>query len=121
MNPGSEKGGSSTYSARLTTMEWRNQRIDFGKITEGQKLEVTFHFKNTGTAPLIINKVEPGCGCTVAETPKEPIGPGKEGIIKGAFDSEGRTGTQHKSIFVTANTTSSKNHELVFTVEVLKK
>jgi hypothetical protein len=119
----SDKGPTrvETDSAQFTTLEWQQQTIDFGKITEGQKLEVAYHFKNTGTKPLIINKVQPGCGCTVAETPKEPIAPGKEGIIKASFDSDGRVGPQHKSIFVDANTKGGQNHELVFTVEVLKR
>jgi len=108
-------------STQCTSIEWQQQSIDFGKITEGQKLEVVYHFKNTGSKPLIISKVEPGCGCTVAETPTEPIAPGKEGTIKGAFDSNNRVGTQHKSIFVSANTKGTQHHELVFTVEVDKK
>jgi len=108
-------------STQFTSIEWQQQTIDFGKIIEGKKLEVVYHFKNTGTKPLIISKVEPGCGCTVAETPTEPIAPGKEGLIKGYFDSTDRVGTQHKSIYVTANTKGSQYHELVFTVEVNKK
>ena len=115
--PASQEGDSTQF----TTLEWQQQTIDFGKITEGQKLEVAYHFKNTGTKPLIISKVVPGCGCTVAETPKEPIAPGKEGIIKASFDSEGRVGTQHKSISVYANTKDVQNHELVFTVDVIKR
>lgn len=108
-------------STQFTNITWQQQTINFGKIIEGQKLEVAYHFKNTGTKPLIISKVEPGCGCTVAETPTEPIAPGKEGVIKGSFDSDGRVGTQHKSIYVTANTKGNQHHELVFTVEVNKK
>lgn len=108
-------------SAQFTTISWKEKTLDFGKIAEGQKLEVVYHFTNTGTKPLIISKVEPGCGCTVAETPTEPIAPGKEGTIKGAFDSNSRVGSQHKSIFVYANTKDTQVHELVFTVEVNKK
>jgi hypothetical protein len=112
---------NSNDSTQFTNIEWRQQAIDFGKIPEGRKLDIVYHFKNTGTKPLIISKVEPGCGCTVAETPTEPIAPGKEGVIKGSFDSNDRVGTQHKSIYVTANTKGSERHELVFTVEVEKK
>jgi hypothetical protein len=57
----------------------------------------------------------------VAETPEKPIAPGEEGVIKGAFDSNGRTGMQHKSLSVQANTKGTQNHELVFEVEVVKK
>jgi hypothetical protein len=111
---------SAPDSLQFTTIEWQQQSIDFGKITEGKKLDVLYRFKNTGSKPLVISKVEPGCGCTVAETPTQPIAPGKEGVIKGSFDSNNRVGTQHKSIFVTANTKGSQLHELVFTVEVNK-
>ncbi len=112
---------NTSDSTQFTSIEWQQQTIDFGKIPEGQKLDVVYHFKNIGTKPLIISKVEPGCGCTVAETPKEPVAPGKEVIIKGSFDSNNRVGTQHKSIFVTANTKGTQHHELVFTVQVDKK
>lgn len=113
--------GPQTDSAAFTDITWQEKTLDFGKIDEGQKLEVVYHFKNTGTKPLIISSVEPGCGCTVAETPTAPIAPGKEGVIKGSFDSNSRPGTQHKSIFVYANTKGTQRHELVFTVEVNKK
>lgn len=104
---------TQTDSSQFTTIEWKETSINFGKINEGQKLEVVFHFKNTGNKPLVITKVVPGCGCTVAEKPTEPIPPGKEGIIKGAFDSNGRVGTQHKTIEVGTNTMGNQNHQLV--------
>lgn len=110
-----------TGASQFTTIEWKETSINFGKITEGQKLEVVYHFKNTGNKPLVVTKVIPGCGCTVVDKPLEPIAPGKEGIIKGAFDSNGRTGTQHKTIEVGTNTSGTQNHQLVFEVEVEKK
>ncbi|MFT3935443.1 MAG: DUF1573 domain-containing protein [Chitinophagaceae bacterium] len=106
-------------TASFTTMQWIDSVRDYGKITEGQKLEVSFRFKNTGSKPLVIESVHPGCGCTVADPPKEPIAPGAEGEIKGSFDSNGKSGVQHKTIAVTANTKDT--HEVAFTVEVLKK
>jgi hypothetical protein len=110
-----------TDTTQYTSIEWLETHKNFGKITEGQKVEVAFRFKNTGNKPLVIERVQPSCGCTVAETPKEPIAPGAEGVIKAAFDSNGRIGTQHKSIYVEANTNDKKNHELVFELEVVKK
>jgi hypothetical protein len=112
---------ATTDSSQYTTIEWLETSKNFGKVTEGQKVEVAFRFKNTGDKPLVIERVQPGCGCTVAETPKEPIAPGEEGVIKGAFDSNGRVGMQHKSIYVETNTKEKKNHELVFELEVVKK
>jgi hypothetical protein len=108
-------------SSKFTTIEWIEQSKDYGKITEGQKLEVSFRFKNTGNKPLVIESVHPSCGCTVADPPKEPIAPGNEGEIKGSFDSNGKEGEQHKTLVVTANTKGGQNHDLVFTVTVQKK
>src|SRR3982751_4868063 len=102
-------------TASFTTMQWIDSVKDYNKITEGQKLEVVFRFKNTGNKPLIIESVHPSCGCTVADPPKEPIAPGAEGEIKGSFDSNGKSGQQHKSIEVTANTKGVQSHDLVFT------
>jgi len=117
-----QKESALKDSSNYTTIQWLDSTFrDFGKVKQGDVLEVSYHFKNTGNKPLIISKVEPGCGCTVAETPKEPIAPGESGEIKGTFDSNGKAGSQHKSMFVTANTKGKQDHELVFDVEVGKK
>ena len=106
--------------ASFTSIEWLDTEKDFGRINEGQQLEVNFRFKNTGNKPLVIRSVRPGCGCTVADPPKEPIAPGAEGVIKGSFNSQGREGMNHKDIFVDANTKETQSHVLKFTVEVVK-
>jgi len=108
-------------SSKFTSIEWIEQTKDYGKITQGQKLEVSFRFKNTGDKPLVIESVHPSCGCTVADPPKEPIAPGNEGEIKGSFDSNGKEGDQHKTLVVTANTKGGQTHDLAFTVNVQKK
>ena len=107
-------------SSSLTTIQWIDSIKNLGRITEGQKLQISFRFKNSGNKPLIIESVRPGCGCTVADYPKEPIAPGGEGEITGSFDSQGRENLQHKEITVTANTKGSPHHTLVFEVDVFK-
>jgi len=113
--------GVTRDSAQLTSVQWLDSSKDFGKIVEGQKLEVAFRFRNTGDKPLVIERVQPSCGCTVAEQPKEPIQPGQEGQIKASFNSEGRVGTNHKTLFVYANMKDAKAHPLEFVVQVEKK
>jgi hypothetical protein len=114
-------GYSSSQLQWTGKKRWIDSVKDYGKIAEGQKLEVLFRFKNTGSKPLVIESVRPSCGCTVADPPKEPIAPGAEGEIKGSFDSNGKSGQQHKSITVMANTKGTESHELIFTVDVQKK
>ncbi|ULQ54450.1 DUF1573 domain-containing protein [Flavihumibacter fluvii] len=116
-NPWKEK----IDSANFTSITWLDGDQDYGKVDEGQQVEVAFRFRNSGDKPLIIYSVQPACGCTAAEPPKEPILPGKEGVIKGSFNSSGRAGTNNKSIAVQANTTGGMEHNLHFKVEVIKK
>jgi hypothetical protein len=109
-------------STQYTKITWLDSTTrDFGSIPEGQKLEVAYRFLNSGTKPLIIARVQPSCGCTVAEQPNEPIMPGKEGVIKASFNSEGRIGINHKKIYVIANTVGSQSNEINFSVLVQKK
>src|ERR1700748_1684770 len=108
-------------STRYTTIQWLDSSRDYGKIPEGQKLDVAFRFRNTGTTPLVIGNVRPSCGCTVAEQSQEPIAPGAEGQIRATFNSEGRSGINHKPLFVPANTRGTQAYSVQFVVEVVKK
>ena len=69
-------------SAATTSITWDKTQVDFGKIPEGEKLNIAYDFTNSGNAPLVIKRVEPGCGCTVAETPTAPVAPGKKAASK---------------------------------------
>ena len=77
---------------------------DFGTIKEGDIVEYTYKFKNTGDAPLIIQNAQGSCGCTVPEWSKEPIPVGGSGYIKAKFDSKGKPNLQNKTVTITANT-----------------
>ena len=106
-------------SANYTKIEWLDSSKSLGTITQGQVLKISYRFKNTGERPLIIQRVQPGCGCTVADYPKEPIAPGKEGLIQAEFDSKGKEGVQRKNIMVYANTPELM-HTLWFDVTINK-
>ena len=105
---------------KLTMIQWSDSAVNYGKINQGQKLAIAFKFKNAGSNPLIIESVRPGCGCTVADFPKEPIAPGAEAEITGSFDSHGREGLQHKTITVKANTPGTGEQNIFFDVDVVK-
>jgi hypothetical protein len=128
-HPADQNTGSATEmasimkdSSQFTSVQWMDSASrDFGKITEGQKLEVSFRFKNSGNKPLVIQRVQASCGCTIAEQPTEPIAPGEEGTIKASFNSEGHVGLNRKLLTVFANTKPYKDIPLHFTVEVEKK
>ena len=77
--------------------------FDFGVIQEGETVQTTYKFKNTGKTPLIITEATATCGCTVPEYPKTPIKPGEEGEIKVVFNSQGRLGMQDKVVTIKSN------------------
>jgi len=108
-------------TANQTTIQWLDGADkDFGKIKEGENLDVSFRFKNTGKKPLVISSVTASCGCTVPETPKKPYAPGETGVIKASFNSTGKPGTQSKQVNVFSNTNPQVT-TLVFRVEVKPK
>ena len=115
-----EKKNALKDSANFTTIQWIDStHRDFGKVKEGGIIEVSFPFRNSGDHNLIISDVRPGCGCTDPEKPEEPIAPGKEGVIKAKFKSQGQhIGENRKYISVIANTKPSRATELSFTIEV---
>ncbi len=119
------KNMSAKDSASATTIEWIDPVTqDLGSITEGQVVEISWKFKNTGTKPLTVADVHAQCGCTIPDPPKEPIAPGAEGVIKAKFNSEGKSGHVSKEVYVVANN-SNRNHgddnKLTFTADVKEK
>jgi uncharacterized protein DUF1573 len=86
-----------------TTVRIIDSAYDFGKITEGEKVEYNFRFLNTGKKLLVIEKATASCGCTIAEKPEEPIFPGDTGFIKVVFSSFGHSGHNQKRITVLSN------------------
>ena len=95
---------SVSNNKEVAAFKFEQSEHDFGTIKEGEVVEHVFKFTNTGEAPLVIQNAAGSCGCTVPETPKEPIAPGATGEIKVKFDSKGKVGTQHKTVTIIANT-----------------
>lgn len=75
---------------------------DYGTIKQGGDGGCEFKFTNTGKEPLIISNCQGSCGCTVPSCPKEPILPGKTGVIKVHYDTK-RVGPISKTVMVQSN------------------
>lgn len=92
-------------STNFTTVQWLDSNYNFGTVMQGEKVHIKYTCKNTGTKPLFIYSVRPGCGCTVADYTKAAIMPGKTGEVNAEFDSNhGNPGDVHKNITVQTNT-----------------
>lgn len=87
-------------------MAFETDVIDYGTIEQGVDGVREFKFKNTGKEPLIISNATGSCGCTVPTWSKEPILPGKSGVISVKYDTK-RLGAINKSVTVTSNATEA--------------
>ena len=95
-------GGGQADNAPVITFD--SSTCNFGTLAIGEKFPHTFRFTNTGKSALIISNATATCGCTVPEYPKQPLAPGKTGIIHVVFNSTGKSGMQNKIITLTTNT-----------------
>lgn len=93
----------SYFLSAQSVIEFQKETHDFGTIQEGVVATYDFIFKNTGKSPLVLQSVEPSCGCTTPAYTKEPILPGKTGKITVSYNSQGRPNAFHKSITVRTN------------------
>lgn len=78
---------------------------DYGNIKQGDNGECEFKFTNNGKEPLVITNCMGSCGCTVPQCPKDPILPGKSGLIKVKYDTQ-RVGGIYKTVTVNSNAKS---------------
>ena len=104
--------GSYTAQAQTTAattktagaqIKFTEEKYDFGSIKQGDIVDHVFKFKNTGTQPLVISNVQASCGCTIPDWTKEPVAPGKTGMISAKFNSAGKMGMQTKVLTVDSN------------------
>lgn len=89
---------------QMAKITFEATEFNFGTIDEGDIVEHSYKFTNTGKVPLTILSARSSCGCTTPEWPKDPIPPGGTGEILAKFNSDGRIGEQSKLVIVTANT-----------------
>jgi hypothetical protein len=84
-------------------ISFENVVHDFGLVYDGKAVSYEFSFTNTGEVPLILTNVQPSCGCTTPEWPREPIMPGQKGKIKAIYNPGTFRGAFNKSISVVSN------------------
>jgi hypothetical protein len=92
---------------------------DFGDIYQGDIVEHTFKFTNTGNQPLLITNIQTSCGCTTPQWPRDPIMPGGKGELKVGFNSAGKINKQTKVLPIISN--ASNDASITFTTNVLDK
>lgn len=75
---------------------------DFGTVPKGEVLTHAFIIKNTGDEDLEIIRVQPACGCTVANY-DAVIKPGETGKVEATVKTEAFSGPINKSVTIQSN------------------
>ena len=101
-------------------IKFEEPTYDFGDINQGDKVEHTFAFENTGNEPLLITDVRVTCGCTATEWPREAVIPGGKSNITVQFNSAGKKGIQKKVVTIISNAVSPLN-QITITTNVIVK
>lgn len=101
---------SFTASAQTpsdTTIVFNKLVHDFGNIIQNAGPQTyKFEFTNTGTEAIIIQRVQPSCGCTTPNWTKEPVAPGETGEVMATYNPGGLAPFD-KTLTVTSNGTPS--------------
>ena len=95
--------GIAAEKGSAPVMTFTEEKYDFGKITQGEKVSHSFVFRNTGGSDIVISSAQGSCGCTVPTFPKEPIKAGQEAKVDVVFDSDGKSGLVEKTITLVTN------------------
>ncbi len=103
-NPNVIATGQTASAENAAVMSFESTEYDFGTIKEGEVVEHTFKFTNTGKTPLVIESASASCGCTAPDWTKSPVAPGEEGQVKVRFDSRNKPGQQSPTVTIRANT-----------------
>ncbi len=105
-NPRSAAGYDETEKMPVITFD--SDMHDFGRLSAGESISYSFHFRNTGNADLIISGASATCGCTVADYPKGRVAPGGEGYVTVTFKSAGKSGQQFQEVTIVTNAQPSR-------------
>lgn len=105
-NPYSAEGDED--GEQMPKMSFDCDMHDFGRITEGESIAYSFHFRNDGKRDLVISGCNASCGCTVADYPKGRIAPGEDGYVTVSFNSRGKVGMQYQEVTVNSNAQPSR-------------
>ncbi len=91
--------------------------FDAGTIAKGEQVVHDFLIKNEGQATLEIQRVEPGCGCTVAQFDKS-VAPGQTGKVHAVVETTTFNGPISKGISVYTNDTDNPRIQLTIQAKV---
>lgn len=91
-------------------------------ILRGQKIRMSFEVRNTGRYPLVIEDIQPSCGCIImSEGIRSVVPPGKRTIIGFTYDSEKNSGFVSQTVRIYGNIAPNGIGLMNFDINVVPK
>ena len=82
-------------------MRFEQTTLDLGTINEEDApATVTFRWHNAGDRPLVVTRVQTGCGCAAADYDRRPVLAGGTGEIRITYHPKGHPGHLQRRILV---------------------
>lgn len=78
---------AAVFAQSKAPIEFKDVKHSFGKIKQNVPATYVFTFKNTSSAPVIIESAIAGCGCTTPDYPKGVIPKGGSNTIKVTYNA----------------------------------
>ncbi|MFO1492624.1 MAG: DUF1573 domain-containing protein [Kiritimatiellia bacterium] len=104
---------ASTRAFAAPKIECDQPKFDFGTSLNDRVIEHSFTLRNAGDEELVIQSVNPSCGCTLAEIGDKNLAPGESTVVKARLDLSNRLGRQDKNIAVFSNDPANRTLTLL--------
>jgi len=96
---------ASKKNTNIASLKWEDSTIALGKISVNTPYTLTFRVTNTSDVPLVFEKIESTCGCTVLDKRiNKPVMPHQTDSIVAHLTVDERVDSLIKKIYIVANT-----------------
>ncbi|MDR0574020.1 MAG: DUF1573 domain-containing protein [Tannerella sp.] len=96
----------SCHSKKNPELVLSVENYDFGNVRKDSIYKGNVIITNSGNAPLIIDNINPGCGCTSVSVTKNIIPPKDTCLLNFSYNTHKKKGIQENFITLIANTDS---------------
>jgi hypothetical protein len=108
-----KNAASLKFTEELTIIKFNKEIIDFGIVQQGDTLNAKYNFKNLGDSDLLIDYVNPECGCTSYTLSQNRVLPSDSGSINLIIDTKDKLGIVNVYAIVKSNTEDKFSRLLV--------